>query len=234
MRKSMLAATAMAGMAALTVLATAAPAGAATTKTLALWNMNEKSGVTVLADSSSNKINGTIGSHIVRNGSYQSFPYVKGGVGGVVDPAHIDLVNSALLNPGTRDFAVTVRMKFTTPVGDVLQKGQSGAVGGLFKIELDSGAGKVDCSFVSPTGNAQVWSTTKINDGLWHVVTCTRTATQVSVTIDGTVRGAILHATGNISNTWPLSIGGKSRCNQTTTFCDYFAGQIDYVKIQTS
>ena len=72
----------------------------------ALWNMNEKSGATVLGDSSSNKINGTIGSHIILNGSYQSFPFVKGEVGGVVDPAHIDLVNSALLNPGTRDFAV--------------------------------------------------------------------------------------------------------------------------------
>ena len=231
MRRSLIAVTAMVALA---VLATAAPAGAATTKTLALWNMNEKSGASVLVDSGANGINGSIGSHIVLNGAVQTFPYVQGGVGGVVDPAHIDLVNSASLNPGARDFAVTVRLKFTVPVGDVLQKGQSGAVGGLFKIELDSGGGKVDCSFVSPTGSAQVWSTTTINDGLWHVVTCTRTATQVTVTVDGVVVGKIAHASGSISNTWPLSIGGKSKCNQTTVFCDYFAGQIDYVKIQTS
>jgi len=216
------------------LLGVTGPAEAAATKTLAYWNMNEKSGSTVLVDSSGHGINGTIGSHVVSNGAVETFPYVKGGVGGVLDPAHIDLVNSAKLNPGTRDFAVTLRMKFTTPVGDVLQKGQSGAVGGLFKIELDSGGGKIDCSFVSPTGNAQVWSSTTLNDGLWHVVTCTRTATEVTVTVDGVVVGAILHATGNISNTWPMSIGGKSSCNQTTVFCDYFAGQIDYVKIQTS
>jgi hypothetical protein len=230
MRRSLIAVTAAVAMA---VLA-AGPAGAATTKTLALWNMNEKPGAKTLVDSSGNGINATIGAHVILNGTYQNFPYVKGGVGGVVDPAHIDLVNSALLNPGTRDFAVTVRMKFTIPVGDVLQKGQSGAVGGLFKIELDSGGGKVDCSFVSPTGSGQVWSSIKINDGLWHVVTCTRTATQVSVSVDGAVVGKIVHATGAISNTWPLTIGGKSKCNQTTVFCDYFAGQVDYVKIQTS
>jgi hypothetical protein len=230
MRRSLIAVTAMVGLA---VLATAGPAGAATTKTLALWNMNEKPGAKVLVDSSGHRINGTIGSHVVLDGSYQSMPYVKGGAGGVYDPAHIDQVNSARLNPGTRGFAVTIRMKFTLAVGDVLQKGQSGAVGGLFKIELDSGGGRVDCSFVSPTGSGQVWSTITINDGLWHVVTCTRTATQVSVTVDGTVVGAIAHATGDISNTWPLSIGGKARCNQVTVFCDYFTGQIDYVKIQT-
>ena len=50
----------------------------------------------------------------------------------------------------------------------------------------------------------------------------------------GVVVGKIAHATGNISITWPLSISGKSKCNQTTTFCDYFAGQIDYLQIQTT
>ena len=232
MRKSLTAL--ITALVSVTVVATASPAGAAATKTLALWNMNQKSGSSVLVDSGGKAIKGTIGSHVVLNGAYESFPVVKGGIGGVVDPAHIDLVNNALLNPGTRDFAITVRLKFTLAVGDVLQKGQSGAIGGLFKIELDSGGGKIDCSFVSPSGNAQVWSSKPINDGLWHVVTCARTATQVSVTVDGTVLGTILHASGNISNTWPMSIGGKSQCNQTTTFCDYFAGQIDYVEIQTS
>jgi len=42
-------------------LATALPAGAAATKTLALWNMNEAAKSTVLQDSSGHGINGTIG-----------------------------------------------------------------------------------------------------------------------------------------------------------------------------
>ena len=93
MRKSL---TAVTTMVAVAVLATASPAGAAATKTLALWNMNEKPGAKVLIDSGGHAIKGTIGSHVVLNGSHESFPVVKGGIGGVVDPAHIDLVNSAL------------------------------------------------------------------------------------------------------------------------------------------
>ena len=231
MRKSLLTMTMIAVVAA--ALAVAGPAGAAATKTLATWNMSETAG-SVLVDSSGHGLNGTIGSHVKLNGSYHNFPYVQGGDGGLVDPAHLDLVNSALLNPGTRDFAITLRLKFTLALGNPLQKGQSGTTGGFFKIQLDDGGGKIACSFVSPTGSASVWSSVKVNDGLWHVVTCTRTAAAATVTVDGKVVGTIAHATGSISNTWPLSIGGKSKCDQVKTFCDYFTGQIDYVQIHTS
>jgi hypothetical protein len=40
--------------------------------------------------------------------------------------------------------------------------------------------------------------------------------------------------TGTIANTKLLSIAGKLDCDQITTTCDYFAGDIDYVKIQRS
>ncbi len=215
-------------------LATALPAGAAATKTLALWNMNEAAKSTVLQDSSGHGINGTIGAHVVSNGSYENFPYVPGGDGGIVDAQHLDLVNNSQLNPGTRDYAITFRLKFTLALGNPMQKGQTGTPGGFFKVQLDGGGGKILCSFVSPTGSASVWSSNTINNGAWHVVTCTRTATQVSVTVDGVVVGKIAHATGNISNTWPLAFGGKSKCDQVKTFCDYFTGQIDYVQIMTS
>jgi hypothetical protein len=217
-----------------TVLLTAPPAGASATQVLATWSMNQPAGAKVLQDSSGHGINGTIGAHVVSNGSVETFPYVPGGDGGLVDPQHLDLVSNAKLNPGTRDFAMTFRLKFTLALGNPMQKGQSGTPGGFFKVQLDDGGGKILCSFVSPTGNASVWSSMTINDGKWHVVTCTRTATQVSVTVDGVVAGKIAHATGNISNTWPLAIGGKSKCDQVKTFCDYFTGQIDSVQILTS
>ena len=38
-------------------------------------------------------------------------------------------------------------------------------------------------------------------------------------------------STGKISNTRPISIAGKLNCDQVTTTCDYFTGDIDYVKI---
>jgi hypothetical protein len=219
---------------AVVALTTASPAGAAVTQTLALWNMNAPVGSTVLVDAGPNNIAGTVGAGVTLNGAYHDFPYVPGGDGGQVAPQHLDLVSSPLLNPGTRDYAITVRLRFTLALGNPLQKGQTRTSGGFFKIQLDDGGGKILCSFVSPTGNASVWSSMTINDGAWHVVTCTRTATRVSVTVDGTVAGTIAHATGNISNTWPLAFGGKSKCDQVTVFCDYFTGQIDYVQIQTS
>jgi hypothetical protein len=51
------------------------------------------------------------------------------------------------------------------------------------------------------------------------------------MTVDGAVRSNIAGATGSISNTAPLSIGGKSSCDQVKVTCDYFVGDIDWVQI---
>jgi hypothetical protein len=51
---------------------------------------------------------------------------------------------------------------------------------------------------------------------------------------DGVVTGRNFNATGSIANTRPLSIAGKLNCDQVNTTCDYFAGDLDYVKIQRS
>jgi hypothetical protein len=40
--------------------------------------------------------------------------------------------------------------------------------------------------------------------------------------------------TGTIANTRPLTIAGKLNCDQVNTTCDYFAGDLDYLKIETS
>ena len=61
------------------------PAQAATV--VALWNMNEAPGSTVLVDSSANHINGTLGKHITLNGAVHSFPQVvRGNNNGDVRP----------------------------------------------------------------------------------------------------------------------------------------------------
>ena len=211
-------------------LATASPAGAAATKTLALWNMNETSHGT-LVDSSGNGINGSIGSEVVLGGGVHTFGYLKPNTP-PAHPGHIDVVNNALLNPGTRDYSITVRAKWTEPFGNMIQKGQSGVPGGYIKWQAPKGI--VQCLFRGSVGNAGVGSGRALNDGAWHTITCTRTATQVQMVVDGVVTATLNHATGNIANTWPLVIGGKYKCDQIKVTCDYFAGQVDYVKIQTS
>jgi hypothetical protein len=38
--------------------------------------------------------------------------------------------------------------------------------------------------------------------------------------------------TGDITNTVPLTIGGKLNCDQISVTCDYFVGEIDYIRIE--
>jgi hypothetical protein len=202
---------------------------------VAQWDMNELPGSTVLVDSGPNGLDGTIGTSISLSGSYQTFPHITRGTGGTVDPQHLDTIFSDLLNPGTSDFIVTVRLRIPSvaaSLGNVMQKGQTGTPGGFWKVQLDGGAGRVLCSFVSPTGSGSIRSEQIVADNQWHTVTCERTATEVSTTVDGVTR-TIKKSVGDITNNQPLSIGGKHLCSATPHHdCDYFIGSIDYVQVQ--
>jgi hypothetical protein len=217
-------------------LVSAGPAQATAAQTVALWNMNEAPGSTVLADSSGHGLNGSIGTSIALNGTDETFPKISRGTGGTVDPEHLDEIFSPALNPGTDDFSVTVRLRIPSigaSLGNVMQKGQTGTPGGFWKIQLDAAAGHVICEFVSPTGSGGVTSAQIVADNQWHTVTCERSATAVTTTVDG-ITTRIAHAVGNIVNDQPLSIGGKYKCAATLHHdCDYFIGSIDYVQIQT-
>jgi len=220
------------------------PVGSARASTVvALWNMNEAPKSAVLVDSGPNGLNGTIGTSITLNGAVHSFPAVKRGVGGTVDPQHLDVVNSALLNPGTSDFSVTVRLlvpNIASAFGNVMQKGQTGSPTGFWKIELDggNGTGEVFCGFRSVVAGVAtaggIRSPINIADNQWHVVTCERGPNFVSTTVDGHTTKQ-MHTVGSIVNNVPLTIGGKANCNATLAhLCDYFIGQMDYVQIQTN
>ena len=218
------------------------PAQASTV--VAMWNMNEAAGSTVLVDSSANHINGTIGTHVTANGAVHSFPQVQRGFNNATfDPQHLDVVNDPRTNPGTSDFRVTARIKIAKPsdaFGNVMQKGQTGSATGFWKMELDGPTrGLVFCGFRSivngVTTNGGIRSPINVADNQWHVVTCERGPGFVSTTVDGHVTIQRNHPTGAISNSVPLTIGGKLNCTAATAHhdCDYFEGQIDYVEIET-
>lgn len=219
------------GSAALVALSVQSPAGAATNTTLALWQMNEKPGSTVLVDSSGNGINGTIGSEVVLNGAVHTFSYLKPNTP-PAHPGHPDQITNSRLNPGTLDYSITLRMKWTNSFGNIIQKGQSGIVGGYFKLQAPNGL--VQCTFRGSLGNGGVGSGRALNDGLWHIINCTRTSTQVTMTVDGVLTGKHVGPTGTIANNAPISIAGKLTCDQIKVTCDYWVGQMDYVEIQTS
>jgi len=218
-----------------------APASGATSDTvaptvIAQWDMNEAPGSTILVDSSGNGFDGNIGSAVTPNGTSQFFDLRSHKSGTPVTPEHLDTVpNYAGISPGTRDYSVTIRLRWASALPDVnlVQKGQ----GSVHGWKVESAKGHVRCQFIGSLGQATVKSidyTSKTwADGNWHTVTCSRTATSVSETIDGQLIGQTNHVTGDITNTWPVSIAGKTKCDNVTVWCDYWSGDIDYIQITT-
>jgi hypothetical protein len=230
-------------LAAVLTVGTAAPAHAAATVTFADWQMNESPGASVMVDSSGNGINGVVGSEV------QTGTLVDGGTAyhwthiapnqPPANPQRLVQVQDSRLNPGTRDYAITMRFRMTHNVGNMIQKGQSGSPGGYFKWEIPNGI--LRCQFTSKDGrgnliaNKSVSSPRPLNDGAWHTVRCEKTVDRVTMTIDGTTVVQSSRATfGPITNTVPLTIGGKLNCDQVTVTCDYFGGDIDWVRIEVS
>jgi hypothetical protein len=202
--------------------------------TSADYQLNEARGATTLVDSGGRGLNGTIGNKVElaqRSGSatYHKFPYVSSSAPS--DPGRTHLVPSnAALNPGTGSFAMEVRFRTTVNDGNIIQKGQSGG-GGMWKMELHNG-GYGACVFQGTSASVGMSSDAKITDGQWHVLRCERTSTSASLYVDGVLQTNPRVATGDIQSTWEVSIGGKSRCASAGVECDYYRGDLDYVRIE--
>jgi hypothetical protein len=215
--------------------APAALAGPVTTLDLEL---NDAPGSTVAVDSSGMGHNGAIGSHIKMSGSFGTWDRHSPDAGIYYGAAHLIMVNDALdgsLDPGTGNFSVEIRYRSTNKFGNMIQKGQATTVGGQVKFQQPKGI--MSCMFKSSsTSKAAISSITPLNDGQWHIVRCDRYPTKVEMFVDGVFRNRINHTTGNINNTKPWTIGGKFDCDTSdptvgADSCDYWGGDIDYVKL---
>jgi hypothetical protein len=224
-------ATAVAGV------AFAAPASGAGT-VLANWQMNEGPGATTMVDSSGQGINGSIGSAVKTGVVFQGATGYQwlftSPTNPPAQPQRIIQANSASLNPNSGNYSVTLRYRTTKHFGNIIQKGQGGAKGGYFKIENPNG--QLNCVFRGTNSSGQfqrkdAQAPTAQSDGNWHIATCSRTATGLTLTIDGKVVATAKGSSGNITNSNPITIGGKLNCDQVKITCDYFTGGIDYVTI---
>jgi PKD repeat protein len=214
----------------------ASPAAQATaTRTVAFWSMDEPAGATVLKDSSGNGRHGTVGDEVVTGVRYAGATGHRFATHLPTDmeyvPGHVELVpHSTELNPDAGDFSFTIRYRTTYSFGNILQKGQGATAGGYWKFEAPGG--KPKCLFRGADGASRTgYTDTPISDGQWHTVTCNRTSSYVEMYVDGVRTSRLTGPTGTIANTWQFSIGGKSQCDGVKVTCDYFAGDIDYVKI---
>jgi Concanavalin A-like lectin/glucanases superfamily len=176
-----------------------------------LWNFDETSG-SVAADSSGNDNDGNI-----RGGVVKGVPgYTGTAFGFGANGSWVQVPNDASLNPGTRDFSFSARVKLDSlpqnddDTFDVFRKGVAGTKGGEFKIEISDG-GKVRC--IAKDGNrvrGAIAGTSQMHlrTGQWYLVGCEHTASKWSVVVNDTKRSKTVNF-GSISNSLAVSIGSN-------------------------
>ena len=190
-----------------------------------LWHMDEDSGST-MQDSSGNGNDGSLTDVTL------GLPGVSGTAYGFNGSSSIASVPSNdSLNPGTADIVVTAHVKFTGPFlddsYDIIRKGKSATTGGEYKMEILE-TGRLKCLFKGSSGTADKTGTSTqpaLADGQWHTIKCLKTATSVTVKVDGYSTSANKSA-GSISNTAPLRVGARVPGD------DVYNGVMDEVSVE--
>ncbi|MFZ2501541.1 MAG: LamG-like jellyroll fold domain-containing protein, partial [Nocardioides sp.] len=220
-----------------TLAVTVSPTAASTT---VIYDMNEAANATTMVDTGGNGLNGVINQAgldtgvVVLGATAYSWAYT----GPIAPPAKpervITVSDHALLDAGNDTFTIELRYRTNTSFGNVTQKGQAASVGGQWKIQQPDGY--PSCLFRNDTDQMAVQSTVSLSDNQWHVVRCIRTGDSVRMYVDDVYQGVKNSAVpiGPIDNSVPLTIGGKLNCDQIEITCDYFTGQIDYLKLTHS
>jgi hypothetical protein len=141
--------------------------------------------------------------------------------------------SAGALNPGTRPISYGAKVLLdrsqTSKGQNVVQKGYS-ATSSQYKLQVDGVAGRASCVLVGARpGIKLVTSTVSVADGRWHTVECRRTATALTVLVDGAVRGnRAIAADLSVANDRPLSIGAKGAYSDN----DQFQGILDDVWVR--
>ena len=213
--------------------ATGGPVGA--TSVTHDYEMNEPAGATVMHDTGTTPVNGQIGSEVKTGVSYSGakgyrFPYLRPNT----PPAHpehlVNIPDAPSVDPGKANYSIEIRYRTTHKFGNLIQKGQAQTPGGQIKIQLPKG--RPSCYYKGSAGRVGTGGPAPLNDGNWHVLRCVRTSSAVDFYVDGAHVGHKNGVSGNLDNSFPMTIGGKPKCDQIKVTCDYFAGDVDYVRIQ--
>jgi len=223
------------GVAAGTVIASvfaAVPASAAATTTYGLWYLNEAPGANTARDSSGHGHHGKVGADIqtgvqVSGATAYRFPTWDS----TAARHEVIVPESDQLDPGKSDYRLSVRFRTARYYSNIVQKGQAGTTGGYWKLEIARGIAK--CQFRTNTGSHLTVSSgsKRVDDASWHSIVCERDGGTATLYVDGVRTSQRTGLSGSVNNTWELAMGGKSRCDNVDVGCDFFAGDIDYVRI---
>jgi Concanavalin A-like lectin/glucanases superfamily len=203
------------------LIAVAAPAHAAPT-VLAQWNMDA---VPTMVDSAGGDNNGKATAITMSPDGYYTF-------NGTSSIASVPATKAKNLNPGALDIKVEARINATTAPSpgetfDIIRKGTSGTAGGYYKIELkttSTGVVNAACIF-KDKAKVVGQAIGRIATTGWQTLTCTKTATTVTLAVDGVTKKTTIKSVGTTANTAGVIVGGKG--NGT----DVFSGLMDYASI---
>ena len=135
------------------------------------------------------------------------------------------------LNPGTRPMAYGASVLMThadlADGANVFQKGYSVGGKSQFKLQVDHRLGHPSCVIAGQGRRIyRAEPALDVADGRWHNVTCARSATSLTITVDGVPRATVpVPPKVSIANSEPLRVGGKG-ANKGN---DQYAGMIDNV-----
>ena len=217
-----------------TTVATSTPTGAVNAAPLpanvvALWHMDEASGSTM--HDVLGKHDGHLSSGVKpgQPGGFSGLAYRFDGATGRVD------ADAADLNPGSKDVAVTVHIKTgllppsSVEDWDLFKKG-SYETGDEIKVEYYPG-GQASCGFAGRRSGSKTYIEIKnvgpkLNNNAWHEITCIKTASSVSLLVDGKQVSKQTYTVGSISTSAGVVIGLHSAGSE------YFNGLIDEVSLR--
>lgn len=226
-------------------LSTPSQATARSASVVADWQMNEPPGASVMTDSSGTGNNGslpagtpiTTGNTDTTHAFFYRWPNHCPACA-PADPTRVisvpDAPNGSLDIPDPNvTYTLQFRFRTTHGFGNYMQKGQSTSKGGQIKVQGPKG--NVQCLFKGANGVrvGTGWGASRpLDDGQWHTVTCVHTATQVKEYVDNNPTPVIKNgSTGPIDNHIAFTVGGKLNCDQVQTTCDYYSGDMDFIKI---
>lgn len=178
--------------------------------------------------------NGAMSFPTLGAGRYAAFPAPCAANAPSCAKALLEAPDDADLDPGTRGFRWAASVRLTraqlTGSANVMQKGVATA-DSQWKMQIGGPTGRAQCVMVA-RGSGQTFSALSarpVIDGNWHRVVCERTATALTVSVDG-VQGerVAVPATLSVENNLPMRVGGPN----FAPGADMYHGQIDDVYAQ--
>jgi hypothetical protein len=194
---------------------------------VSLWHMDETSGSKMVDSVGDN--DGTLKNVTLNQPGLVNRAYSFNGTSSMVT-----VPDNASLDPGASDFSFTASVKFSqVPQSDydIVRKGLSTDTGGDYKMEIlpkdNHTTALASCHYSGSRTSSTLTKGPNLADGAWHTITCKKTATSISITIDGQTFTKTV-TVGSISNNGRLTVGAKMK---GASGADWYKGLMDEVSV---